>query len=659
MRTVERNARTGDILKGHGYDKKYTKPMMNGYVPFRIAALDMVNPVRDFSTNILNKCKNAFLNDILKNVDPEEIKSMVHPYDIHTAINGAPGVAYVDRLKISTSAGNPWKCKKGKFFVSCDDGTDDYKMLPEMMERVQKVLETYRKQMRYHPVFCAHLKDEAVTFKKANIGKTRVFTGAPVDWSIVNRMFFLSCIRLIQNNKFAFEAGVGTVAQSMEWTGILQYLLRCEGKFVTEIEKHELIERFIAGDYKAFDKRMSPLFILKAFEILIDICVMSGNYTPEEINILWCLAYDTAFPTVDFNGDLIQFYGSNPSGHPLTVIINSLVNSLYIRYAYHELNPKKEVESFQNNVRLMTYGDDNVMTSKVNWFNHTAISEVLDKMGITYTMADKEAVSRPFIHLSEVSFLKRTWSWNEEIKAYLAPLDHESIEKMLMTWTRSKISEENQMMDIIKSACSEYFFYGKKTYNSKIKLFKEIVHEKDWDYLITPSSFPTWAEMKERFRNSSARIGIEMEEYDCYEDDEDFEVIDYPNQSYIQTLPADYTQVCSSVNVSFCYQKANYVMPERFCMYQKDVLVNGVLSTCFIYYGEFLFVCHMLYILFVMLFLIYTIIAFFFELSTFQKYFIVHFIFSILYIKYECFCMTYLCIAYCLHIIGRRIMSSF
>lgn len=567
-------------LKAHNYEKKYTKPLMSGYIPFRTAALDMVNPVTNFSVDILQYCTNSFLCDILTGLDPIEIKASVHPYDIFTAVNGCPNVSYVDRLKVKTSAGNPWKCKKTKFVVPIE-GTHDYNLTSEMMDRIQLILETYRKGIRYHPVFCAHLKDEAVTFKKASIGKTRVFTGAPMDWSIVNRMFFLPIIRLIQNNKFIFETGVGTVAQSKEWTNLLNYLMREDSQVATEYEKHFLINRFIAGDYKAFDKRMSPLFILKAFEIIIHICKISGNYTGEDEKVMWGLAYDTAFPTVDFNGDLIQFYGSNPSGHPLTVIINSLVNSLYVRYAYVNLNPNKELESFKHNVRLITYGDDNVMTSKVNWFNHTDISETLGKMGIIYTMADKEAVSRPFIHLSEVSFLKRQWIWNEEMKVYLAPLEHDSIEKMLMTWTRSKISEENQMMDIIKSACSEYFFYGKHTYLNKVKLFRTIVSEKDWDYLIVPSTFPSWGEMKKRFRNSTIRIGLEMEEYDCLDDEEDYVIL--PSQSYREI----FSDVCSCQHVD-CRDTPHmqYYFPYYMFTWEYDtwLFVNNAFVVLYMYW---------------------------------------------------------------------------
>jgi hypothetical protein len=96
----------------------------------------------------------------------------------------------------------------------------------------------------------------------------------------------------------------------------------------------------IAGDYAAFDKSMPPSIILAAFDILIWMCGKAG-YTHDDLQICKGVAMDTAFPLVDFNGDLIQFFGSNPSGHPLTVIINGLANSLYMRYCYYQTNPNK------------------------------------------------------------------------------------------------------------------------------------------------------------------------------------------------------------------------------------------------------------------------------------------------------------------------------
>jgi hypothetical protein len=84
-------------------------------------------------------------------------------------------------------------------------------------------------------------------------------------------------------------------------------------------------DRIIAGDYKSFDGRMSPKFMASAFKILINIARLSGNYDSEDLEIMKGIATEICNPLYDFNGILVQVFGSNPSGHPLTVIINSML----------------------------------------------------------------------------------------------------------------------------------------------------------------------------------------------------------------------------------------------------------------------------------------------------------------------------------------------
>lgn len=482
-----------------GYKIKYTKPEMESWEPWRIALLGMTNPVNSVDQGILDKCVDGFANDILSKL-PKHRLEQLEVYDDFTAINGAAGVSYVDKINRSTSAGNPWKCSKKYFMeaVEPEGGlSDPVKVNDEIMDRVRHIESEYSAGRVTHPNFCAHLKDEPVSFKKAKMKKTRVFTGAPFDWSIVVRKYLLSFIRVLQNERLIFEAAPGTVAQSLEWTELYEHVTKFG------------LDNMVAGDYKAFDKEMPPQFVLAAFKIILLICMASGNYTEEQIRIVQGISLDTAFPLVDFNGDLIQFFGSNPSGHPLTVIINSLVNSLYQRYCYYNLNPEKEVESFQDNVALMTYGDDNMMgvSSNTPWFNHTSIQSELAKIGVVYTMADKEAESIPYIHINEVSFLKRTWRFDEDVGALLCPLEHESIEKMLMVWTRSKtITEEEQICAVVSSAVREYFFYGKDTFEYKRGVLKNILLARGYGQWIQESTFPTWDELYDQFWNASKHL---------------------------------------------------------------------------------------------------------------------------------------------------------
>jgi hypothetical protein len=340
----------------------------------------------------------------------------------------------------------------------------------------------------------AHLKDEAVSFAKMKAKKTRLFSGAPMDLTIVTRMFLLTSIRFVQNNKLLFESAPGIIAQSTDWGELYDY--------ITQFGK----DRIIAGDYRKFDKTMPAKFILKAFDILKYICKLSGNFEDEHLKVIDGIAVDTAYAMTDINGDLLQFYGGNPSGHALTVIINGLVNCLYMRYAYFELNPEKRVDDFKLNVSLITYGDDNLMGVRrgVDWYNHTSISTLFAKYGLGYTMADKEATSVPYIHIDEASFLKRSFRFDEDTGFCFAPLDLESSEKSLMVWTYSKsVCTGKQAVDIVSSVMQDYFFRGRKFFEEKRTLLYDCLIDCDMEDYITPNTFLTWDQFVQRFMDAS------------------------------------------------------------------------------------------------------------------------------------------------------------
>lgn len=480
-----------DEAEKAGYKVQHGKPVMSGWEPWRIAALDMVNPVTQFDNAILTACVDSFIADIMGNFSKEDFND-IHVLDDVTTVNGAPGVKYVDKLNRNTSAGFPWK-KSKKFFLNPlpDDGVHTDAVMPteEIMERMNNIINKYHKGERAMPVFTGHLKDEATKFKKIEAKKTRVFTGAPMDWSLVVRKYLLTTIRFMQNNKYTFECAPGTNPMSTEWTELYSYLTKF-GK-----------DRMIAGDYAAFDKRMSSNVILAAYDIIIHVCAAAG-YSPDDLRVIKGIAEDTAFPLVDFNGDLIEFYGSNPSGHPLTVIINCLANSLYIRYCWAVIMGVDKLPNFKKQVALMTYGDDNVMgvAREVQEFNHTSISNVLAGVGITYTMADKESESVPFIPIEEVSFLKRTWRWEEELNAYACPLEEASIAKMLTRVVESKtVPPEKQAVDVLSCATREYFAYGKEKFLERRAVLKRIADTCKLDLYVEPSTFPTWDEMIANF----------------------------------------------------------------------------------------------------------------------------------------------------------------
>jgi hypothetical protein len=198
----------------------------------------MVKPTVNYQRDVLDYAVKAFTADILRGLPTGWENELVF-LTPRASVNGLPGVRFVDRINTNSSMGFPWNESKKKHLLA--DVDEEYPegvtFTDEVWERVKKIEEKYAQGERAYPVFTAHLKDEPTSLAKIDAKKTRVFTGAPIDWSLVVRSRLLSFVRLLQKNKFVFEAGPGTVCQSSEWGDIHEYL--------TEFG----FDRIVAGDY--------------------------------------------------------------------------------------------------------------------------------------------------------------------------------------------------------------------------------------------------------------------------------------------------------------------------------------------------------------------------------------------------------------------------
>jgi len=486
-----------NYLLEKGYKNEHGPPIMKGWKPKNIALVAMAAQAQGIPPKMRKLVREGLLKDLLKNISKEDFNQL-HPYSLEVAINGKTNLAFVDHVRFSTSAGFPARKPKKHFIepmVSPPSDQPESMMIDDyIMGHVKAVLQRYKKGMRFSTIFTGNLKDEVVKESKIESGKTRLFAGAPFGWTLVNRMFYLSISRLFYRKGILFEFAPGINSSSLQWHGLF--------KFITFFG----MGRMIAGDFADFDKSMFAEILADAFWILIQIAKASGNFSDEDILIMECIAEDTTFPLMDFFGDLFGLHGVNPSGHPLTVIINSLVNSLYMRYCYLRLNPDHECESFQNYVHLVTYGDDNIMgvSKKCFWFNHTSVQGALAEIGIVYTMAEKGAASEAYIHISRCTFLKRSFRHEPELNCYVAPLSLTSIKKMLMWYVESKeISSEEQTVACIGTAISEIFFHGRDAFDSLSELLKGAIEAQGLEPWVERSTFPTWGELIQRFKDHS------------------------------------------------------------------------------------------------------------------------------------------------------------
>ncbi len=491
-------SQVGDTLIRKAAEKrgcvvKTTAPVMKGWLPWRHAALDTVNQTFNVKEHVVKECVKSFANDIITGLSESDLQELFVLND-RVTVNGQPGVKYIDKMKRNTSMGFPWNKKKSNYMSApyqYEEWQDCVDFPESFYERTRSIEDSYREGFRAMPIFKSHLKDEPVKIKKAEEGKTRVFSGAPADFAFVMRKHLLSFVRVLQNNRQLFEAAPGINTTSTEWHELYAYLTQ------------HGVDQMVAGDFSKYDKRMAALWILAAFEVIILVLQHAGR-SEEDLQIVRGISFDVAFPLCDFNGDLVQFWGSNPSGHPLTVIINCIVNSLYMRYAWIENG--YELSDFKKKVALITYGDDNTMGISLSApkFNHTSIQEKLAAIGVVYTMADKDSESIPYINIKDITFLKRGWRYEAEVESYVAPLEEDSIFKMLTKGIPSKeVCMEMHCVNLLHSALREYWYYGRETFNVKRKMFQEIIEECNLQDYAEGKPFASYDAIRNEYINNS------------------------------------------------------------------------------------------------------------------------------------------------------------
>lgn len=450
------------IPKMHG-----PPPSMGSRVHREVDIAGKVDTATKFDSAILQKAYTDYALQLAEIPSSELAK--VGKISLDANLAGLDGVLGINAMNFSTAIGFPGKgtktnvVEKSDRFVegiSCPRDVD-----PMILEEIKMMKEKLLRGESINTVFKGSLKDEPTKLTK---DKVRVFAAANMPFVMLVREYFLSLAALVQRNKIVTECAVGTVVQSPEWTELYNHI----GKYGWD--------RAIAGDYAKFDGRMSPQFMLAAFKLLISLAERSGNYDEDDLVIMRGIAAEISYPTYDYFGTLVQFFGSNPSGHPLTVIINSFVNSLYLRYTYYSIAQKKgwwRTPSFREVCSAMTYGDDNIMTVKKGYddFNHTAIAQELADVDIKYTMADKEAESVPFIHLRDASFLKHYAVWDEELGLYRSPVEDGSIAKMLHAHLKSDVlTMQQSSAEAIQNVALKYFEFGREVYGLRRQQLEEV-----------------------------------------------------------------------------------------------------------------------------------------------------------------------------------------
>jgi len=487
---------SNDVLELFGVERKHGPPaLINHWYPPRLWAESCAN-AKPVSLSSLTMAYQDYRTGILEFLQEEHKKEIFVLEDVAN-VSGVDGVKGYYKINLNASAGIPYGKPKSEFVQASkeffDGITVPYELTDDMMADVKTLEDIYKSGKRGYAPHRANRKDEAIKIGKA---KVRIFSGTNMPYLFLMRKYFLSISAFMQKHPEVFESAVGINPYSAEWTKLRNFIA----------SKGE--ERIIAGDYVKYDQFVHSSLTYAGFKILIEIAEWAG-YDEEDLMVMRGLATDTCNPLYELDGLWLKCGGSSPSGHGLTVVINGLVGSFYARIAYYDLlyeYLKKHgaaefdqgITSFRKHVALMTYGDDNVMSvsEAAHFFTHTTYQAALKKYGLDYTMAEKEAESVPYIAMDQATFLKRSWVYSEKHKRYYAPLEKDSIFKMLHTYNVSKkVEAKQQLADILRAANQEFYMHGDETFVSARDKLEQIASKHELHHYMADCALPSLQEM--------------------------------------------------------------------------------------------------------------------------------------------------------------------
>lgn len=330
----------------------------------------------------------------------------------------APWLKPINR---STSSGSPSRfnpsvgSKKREAFGYDENYTFDTPGARHIKEQFDQAHEALKKGP-IPMVFAAFPKDELRPTEKVHAGKTRVVFSCDVVNTLLIRKYFGTFASWYQdpNNRFKNSSAVGmNVADQFECRAYAEHL--GNGHPNADVK---------AGDHTGFDKNLPSEAIDSVWDVYEEF--MRPKLTAEELLIAKHVFISFTKPFIQFKDCIIEWDNSNPSGNPITTILNTICNNIILRYGVARSlgattfkDAKKLLVDIYHRkaVTYMCYGDDNV------WKVDTVLIKKYGVANITYAMMDAAMSEMGMKYTDElksdtfdearrtvfdISFLKRT-----------------------------------------------------------------------------------------------------------------------------------------------------------------------------------------------------------------------------------------------------------
>ncbi len=393
-------------------------------------------------------------------VSPFKVEKRI--YTTKEAIVGLADDPDFGSLSRTTSMGypdcaRPGRKQKGKLdiFGSGQEYDLSSPQAIKFMEECEIIENAARMGCRMEHIYADTLKDELRPIEKARSGSTRLFSSCPARLVVLFRKYFGAFTLWCHKNRIYNHFAVGVNPYSVEWEMIAQNLLRFGPSTYANMG---------AGDYSSYDTREISLFQREILEGI------NAWYSDEHSRVREVLFLEIT-NSVHINGTHVYSVNiGNPSGNPLTTLVNNFYNLFLMSYTYYKKHDfiLPELYGFFKNVYPIVLGDDHVFAvahHKTDVFNELSMQECVADLGMIYTNEFKGALGVKLRTINEISFLKRSFRIEPYYTRYAAPLDLFTILE-IPYWTKRSLEKHQIVKDNVDIALRELSLHPPEVYQA-------------------------------------------------------------------------------------------------------------------------------------------------------------------------------------------------
>lgn len=449
-----------------------------------------IKPQNLIDSDALRRASSAWTNHVVSGVNAVLGSITLSPLTLSEAFFGRAELD-VGRANMNSSVGPEDRHYQSRNGIFDRSANGLWLACSQFKEKMEEGFELLRSNCVRVPHVSGSYKDEIRSEEKIENFLVRLFYTVDIYNNTFARMYLMPIIGVLL--RFPYLSGCfGKLnSGSKEWDTFKKYLDRGSA--------------YIDLDFSFFDISHSGRVIREVAWVFYKLALVWYR-DDESARICYVLVYALCVQIFEHKGDFALKYKGLPSGHIVTLILNSIVNMMLMMVAFEKLCPGK---NFFEEVFVGVVGDDNiagVSAAVKESFNLRTLQPLYAVMGYSMTDAKKSKVVAPFVEELQMQFVKRRFRYERRISLWVAPLDTDSIWKMLAFYTAKNeggVSYIQRMCECLDVAQREFFLHGEVPFEEFKRELIPLCDELGWtvywysfdelvEKYLSGESFMTW-----------------------------------------------------------------------------------------------------------------------------------------------------------------------